>query len=79
MTKQYLVTLSDVTTNRATAMSVRAVTPEQIAPNRETGRSPIHASHYAIVSDAELVPSVGERVWIAAGESQRERVITARA
>lgn len=80
MTTKYLVSLSDVTPNRATVTSVREVEAREIEPNRETGRSPITARDYAIVTDLDLVPSIGERVWIADGSASRgERAITARA
>lgn len=78
--RRYLVSLSDLTPNRATVESVRRVAATDLAPNRETGRSPISAPNYAIVTDADLVPVVGERVWIDDGTtlSRGERTITAR-
>lgn len=73
-----LVTLSDVTPNRATVVTVGEC-PEQRV-NRETGQSYIRAQDYAVVTDPALVPVVGERVWIADGAtcSRGERTITGR-
>lgn len=76
----HLITLDDVTPNRATVTAVHHVTARDIEPNRETGRSPITTLNYAIVTDPELVPDVGERVWLDDGATRSggERVITAR-
>lgn len=75
-----LVTLDDVSPNRATVTAVRAVVAADVTPCRDTGRMPRLPLHYALVTDAALIPEVSERVWIADGatRSRGERVITGR-
>ena len=69
----YLVSLSDVTPNRATVVSVKRFDSEGIALEMADG-------NYDVVTDAEMVPYVGERVWISGtGRSSGRRPITGRA
>ena len=56
MNKLYIVTLDDVAQRRATVTAVKETTVEAY------GRMQIHAQNYAVVSDENLVPTVGERV-----------------
>lgn len=70
VSRKILVTLSDITPNRATVDAVRPL-PESLV---------VTAANYAIVTDPALVPEVGERVWIADGafRSRGKRTITGR-
>lgn len=73
MNKVYIVTLDDVSQRRATVMAVTETTIEAYCRMR------VHAQNYAVVSDENLVPVVGERVWIAQSIiASGERTITAR-
>ena len=67
----WLVNLTDVTPRRATVTSVYRVEAEV--------NNNLEAREYAYVRSGDLVPEVGERVWIAPWTASRgEREITAR-
>lgn len=71
--KAYLVILDDITPNRATVTAVRPYADERRALDAGHG-------NYDVVTDPNLVPTVGERVWIeSTGRSSGRRPITRRA
>lgn len=73
MTNSYLVSLSNVTPNRATVESVTVYPTERDAYDAARG-------NYDVVTDETLVPAKGERVWVEdTGRSSGRRPITARA
>lgn len=70
----YLVLLDDVTPNRATAISVQRFDSVDIALENADG------GFWDVLTDADLVPAKGERVWIERGMRSSGRVaITGRA
>jgi len=72
--KHYLVSLTDVTPNRATVADVSAYADADAALD-----AACTVANYALMTDGLLAPVVGERVWIElTGRSRGRRTITAR-